>query len=122
MVVYCDSQVVTSQINGNYECKNERLNKYLEEVKGQIGSLQIIFIQTLREENECADHLTKAASAEYMLVPDQVLSFVQISSLIDEITSVQEIGAESNWTTPLVSYLRNDMLADGKDATRKLKV
>ena len=22
MVVYCDSQVVTSQVNGNYECKN----------------------------------------------------------------------------------------------------
>ena len=98
------------------------MNKYLEEVKGQIGSLQIKFIQTLREENECADHLTKAASAEYMLVPDQVLSFVQISSLIDEITSVQEIGAESNWTTPLVSYLRNSMLSDRKDAARKLKV
>ena len=34
MVVYYDSQVVTSQINGNYECKNERIKKYLEEVKG----------------------------------------------------------------------------------------
>ena len=34
MVVYCDSQVVTSRINGNYECKNERMKKYLEEVKG----------------------------------------------------------------------------------------
>ena len=34
MVVYCDSQVVTSQINGNYKCKNERMKKYLEKVKG----------------------------------------------------------------------------------------
>ena len=34
MVLYCDSQVITSQINGNYECKNERMKKYLEEVKG----------------------------------------------------------------------------------------
>ena len=39
MVVYCDSQVVTSQINGDYECKNERMKKYLEMVKGWIGSL-----------------------------------------------------------------------------------
>ena len=61
MVVYCDSQVVTSQINGNYECKNERMKKYLEEVKGWIGGLQIKFVQILREENECADHLAKAA-------------------------------------------------------------
>ena len=39
MVVYCDSQVVTSQINGDYECKNGRMKKYLEMVKGWIGSL-----------------------------------------------------------------------------------
>ena len=44
MVVYYDSQVITSQINGNYECKNERMKKYLEEVKGQIGSLQFKFV------------------------------------------------------------------------------
>ena len=30
LVVYCDSQVVTSQVNGDYECKNERMKKYLE--------------------------------------------------------------------------------------------
>ena len=34
MVVYYDPQVVTSQINGNYECKNERMKKYLKEEKG----------------------------------------------------------------------------------------
>ena len=30
LVVYYDSQVVTSQVNGNYECKSERMKKYLE--------------------------------------------------------------------------------------------
>ena len=34
MVVYCDSQVVTNQVNSDYECKNGRIKKYLEEVKG----------------------------------------------------------------------------------------
>ena len=33
LVVYCDSQVVTSQVNEDYECKNERMKKYLEHVK-----------------------------------------------------------------------------------------
>ena len=122
MVVYYDSQIVTSQVNSDYECKNERMKKYLEEVKGGINGLQIKFVQIPREENECADRLTKAASAEYMLIPKQVLSFVQTSSLIDEVMSVQEIGNENNWTTPLVSYLRDGMLLDGKDAARKLKV
>ena len=33
VVVHCDSQVVTSQINGGYKCKNERMKRYLEKVK-----------------------------------------------------------------------------------------
>ena len=33
MVMYCDSQVVTSQVNGDYECKNEWIKKYFEQVK-----------------------------------------------------------------------------------------
>ena len=96
--------------------------KYLKEVKGRIDSFQIKFIQIPREENECADRLAKVTLAEYMLVPDQVLSFVQNSPLIDEVTSVQEIDSENNWTTPLVSYLRDGMLSNRKDAARKLKV
>ena len=74
----------------------ERMKKYLEEVKGRVGSLQIKFVQIPRKENECVDRLAKAASAEHMLVPDQVLSFVQISSLIDDGTNVQEVDSKSN--------------------------
>ena len=44
MIVHCNSQVITSQINGDYECINERMKKYLEEVKNQIGSLEVRFV------------------------------------------------------------------------------
>ena len=69
VVLHYDSQVVTSQINGSYECKNERMKRYLEEVRNRISNLEVRFVQILREENECADCLVKAASAEFMLVP-----------------------------------------------------
>ena len=84
IIVHCDSQVVMSQINGDYECKNDKMKRYLEEVKYRMGDLEVKFVQIPREENECVDHLAKAASAEFMLVPEQVLSFVQLSSLIDD--------------------------------------
>jgi len=29
VVIHCDSQVVTNQVNGDYECKGERMKKYL---------------------------------------------------------------------------------------------
>ena len=69
MVVHYDSHVVTNQVNGGYECKNERMKRYLEEVKNRINSFEIRFVQIPREENECTDRLAKAASAEFILVP-----------------------------------------------------
>ena len=66
MIIHCDSQVITSQINGDYEYRNERMKKYLEKVKSRISSLEVKFIQIPREENECADRLAKVASAEFM--------------------------------------------------------
>ena len=72
-------------------------------------------------ENEHADRLVKAALAEYMLILGQLLSFIQISPLIDN-TSIQEIGSENYWTTLITSYLKDSVLPDDKETTRKLKV
>lgn len=44
IVVHCDSRVVTSQINGDFECKNDRMKRYLEEVKYRISDLKVEFI------------------------------------------------------------------------------
>ena len=84
MIIHCDSQVITSQVNGDYECRNERMKKYLEEVKSQTSGFEVKFVQIPREENEYADRLAKAASAEFMNASEQVLSFVQTSSFIDD--------------------------------------
>ena len=56
-----------------------------------------------------------------MIIPSEVLSFIQFSPLINLI-DVQEIGSESNWTTPLVSYLKSGTLPDNKETERKLNV
>ena len=76
LIVHCDSQVITSQINDEYECRSKRMKKYMEEVKNRINSLEVKFVQIPREENECADRLAKVASAEFMIPSEYVLSFV----------------------------------------------
>ena len=48
-----------------------------------------------RGENEQADCFAKIASVEHMITLGNVLSFVQLSPLIDS-DDVQEIGSESN--------------------------
>ena len=41
--------------------------------------------------------------------------------MIDSV-DIQEIGSESNWTTPIISYLKDGTIPNGKEAVRKLKV
>ena len=114
--------MITSQINGEYECRSERMKKYLEEVKNRIDSLEVKFIQIPREENERTNRLDKATSVEFMIPSEQVLSFVQISSLINDKANVQEVNSDKNWTAPLIAYLRIGILPDEKDVARKMKV
>ena len=64
VVIHCDSQVITNQVNGDYECKGERMKRYLDQVKARIDNLEARVVQIPREENERADRLAKAASAE----------------------------------------------------------
>ena len=39
VVIYCDSQVITNQINRDYECKGERMKLYLDQVKKGVDNL-----------------------------------------------------------------------------------
>ena len=90
------------------------MKKYLEDVKNRICGLKVRFIQIPSEENECDDCLAKAASAEFMIISEQVLSFVQVPFFIDDGANVQEMNSEKNWTTSLIAYLRLGILPDGK--------
>ena len=90
-------------------------------MKNWVNELHAKFVQIPREENEHADHIAKVALTEHMLIPNQVLSFVQISPLIDSI-SMHEIGSKNDWMTPITSYLKDSMLPDDKEAARKLMV
>ena len=55
-----------------------------------------------------------------MIAFDNVLYFIQLSPLFASI-DMQEIGSENDKTTPLISYLKNGVLLDRKEAARKLK-
>ena len=72
------------------------MKKYLEQVRKRVkNDLQAKFVQIPKEKNEKADHLAKASSLEHILISSKVLSFVQLSPVIDGMV-VQEIGSEGN--------------------------
>ena len=100
-------------MNGDYECKGERMKRYLDQARKRVDNLKAKIIQIPRGENKQADRLAKAASVENIITLGNVLSFVQLFPLID-FDVVQEIGSENNWTTPLASYLKNASCQTGR--------
>ena len=88
-----------------------RMKRYLDQVRRRVDELKAKIIEIPKGENMKANRLAKATSVERMTTLDNVLSFVQLFPLIDFV-DVQEIGFESNWTTLLVSYLKNGVLPD----------
>ena len=98
------------------------MREYLCMVKRKVSEgLSTKFVQIPKEGNEQADCLAKAASVECMDVTNQVLSFVQYSPTIDKV-EVQVIPLGTDWTMPIVSYLRNGTLPEDRNASRRLKV
>ena len=97
------------------------MKRYLDQVKRRVDDLKAKIIQIPKRANKQADCLAKAASVEHMITHGNVLSFIQLSPLIDS-DNIQEIGSKSNWTTLIALYLKNGVLPDENEAARKLKV
>ena len=59
VVLYCDSQVVTNQVNRAYECKGERMKKYIDQVRARVDDLEAKIVQIPRGENERASRFSR---------------------------------------------------------------
>ena len=107
------------QVNKTYEAKEGRMRKYLEIVLLLVKKFkEANFIQISMEENVEANVLAKEASATE---PMDEFDEVQYVPSID-LPEVQQIEDRENWMTPIVSYLKDGKLPEGKDEARKLKV
>ena len=107
------------QVNKTYEAKEGRMRKYLEKVLLLVKKFkEANFIQIPIEENVEANVLAKEASATE---PMDEFDEVQYVPSID-LPEVQQIEDRENWMTPIVSYLKDGKLPEGKDEARKLKV
>ena len=107
------------QVNGTYEAKEGRMKKYLEKVLLLVKKFkEANFVEIPKEENVEADVLAKEASATE---PMDEFDKVQYIPTID-LPEVQQIENKENWMTPIVSYLKDGKLSEGKDEARKLRV
>ena len=94
------------------------MKKYLNKVRQCIkGFTTTQFQQIAREQNAEANTLAKTASID-KIAGDQIK--VQYIPSID-IPKVNQIDGISNWTTLIVSYLKDELPPEDKEEARKLR-
>ena len=107
------------QANGTYEAKEERIKKYLKKVLQLVKKFEVTnFVQIPREENMEANALAKEALANQPMDKFDVVKFIPS---IDILKALQ-VQNERNWITPIISYLKDESLPEGKDEARRLRV
>ena len=95
------------------------MKKYLNKVRCLIKKFsEAHFVQIPREENMEADTLAKEASVSELMDEFDEVQYMPSTDLPE----VQQIGGEENWTTPIVGYLKEGKLPQGRDEARKLRI
>ncbi|XP_077234682.1 uncharacterized protein LOC143876885 [Tasmannia lanceolata] len=118
---YCDSQLVANQIQGIYEARDERMIKYLSQVRqlsSKFRSFEVVRIP--RTDNTKADVLSKLAASGYTTLGNICMEFLQASSIERKAAEIMQVEHEPCWMDEIVDYLRSGKLPETKREARKV--
>ncbi|CAJ2628951.1 unnamed protein product [Trifolium pratense] len=114
--IYTDSQLVASQVLGEYQTKNDNLSEYLALVKEKItkfNSVEILHVP--REHNKRADILSKLASTKRKGGNKSVIQEILPRPSIEKpskVVDINVIGDKDCWMTPVYNFLEHGTLPD----------
>ncbi|GAU43325.1 hypothetical protein TSUD_390240 [Trifolium subterraneum] len=121
--IFTDSQLVASQVSGEYQTKEERLLEYLNLIKKKLAKFKETEVKHVpREHNARADVLSKLASTRHKKAGNQSLIQETLTKpSIEKAVEVMHICAidDHSWMTPIYNFLKSNTLpADAKEATK----
>ena len=121
LLVQNDSKLVTRQIKGEYEAKEERMQKYLKLTKYLTQEFdKVEFVQVPRSQNTKANEISKLASSKEGWMNKDLAMEVQKHPSIEEVPTFT-IQSGSSWMTPIVSFLQDGHLPQDADEARKIR-
>ncbi|XP_058784412.1 uncharacterized protein LOC131659204 [Vicia villosa] len=120
--IYADSQLVASQVNGDYQTKNDTLVEYLALVKEKMKNFAKEEVEHIpQEHNSRADVLSKLASTRNKGGNKSVIQEILSKPSVDRSTSLIQVLAirdDQCWMTHVYNFLTKDELpADAKEAS-----
>ncbi|GAU18440.1 hypothetical protein TSUD_231770 [Trifolium subterraneum] len=121
--IFTDSQLVASQVSGEYQTKEERLLEYLNLIRAKLAKFKETEVKHVpREHNARADVLSKLASTRRKKAGNQSLIQETLTKpSIEKTTEVMHICAvdEQSWMSPVYNFLKSNTLpVDAKEAAK----
>ena len=121
--IYSDSQLVVNQVNDIYLARGERMAAYLEKAKGLMKTIPIVSIDIIRRsKNVNSDALAKLASTRDIELLDAVSVEFLAEPSIKQQLEIVELVQEPSWMEPIIVYLKNGELPEGKSEARILRL
>nr|XP_027120487.1 uncharacterized protein LOC113737455 [Coffea arabica] len=119
--VRSDSQLVVCQVLGEYEPKDETMQRYLSKVHQLIAYFESFDIQRIpRSQNRRADALSRLASTSFSDLNKTVLVEV-----LDEPGYMEEVAcpvhSEDIWMNPFIHFLGQGVLPEDRAEARKIQ-
>jgi ribonuclease HI len=109
-----DSSVIVGQANGEFEAKEERMQKYLAKVRELTTKLKRVMIKKVpRSLNNAADQLARlvAASEDELDSSREQIGIVPESS-ITPTKEVTQVGTNPNWAESIIQFLEDGSLPE----------
>ncbi|XP_057754878.1 uncharacterized protein LOC130974141 [Arachis stenosperma] len=121
--VNTDSQVVSSQINGDYQTQDPLLQQYLAKVNELKERFEHVTIQHVpRERNARADLLSKLASTKPGHGNKSLIQEIIKSPSISTTTNAYlKLSNQGSWTYPILQYLLNRTLPEDPKEGKRTK-
>ena len=113
-------KLVIGQIKGDYEAKEERMQKYLKLTKHLTQEFEEVEFVQVPSQNMAADEISKLASSEEGGVNKDLAMEVQKHPSIEEVSTFT-IQSGSSWMTPIVSFLQDGHLPKDAGEARKIR-
>ena len=122
--VFSDSRLVVSQVKGEFEAKDERMQGYLRQVKClQLGFDSFDLLHISRNGNAHADSLAILAtsSAQNLLRVILIEDLYKPMETRRETAQIHQIRAGPSWMDSIIQFLKEDTLPEERTEADKVR-
>ena len=122
--MFSDSRLIVSQVKGEFEARDKRMQEYLDKAKclrSNFDSFSLLHIP--RNGNTHADSLATLATSSDQSLPRVILVEDLYKPTVTKgyVVHIHHIRVGPSWMDPLLLFLKKDTLPDNKTEANKIR-